>query len=122
KAIRGEDVMRITRILAFLALAAALPSPKAGAQSPVFSQPYTYTDRDGTGVMTFFPLNSQSTRYSYQPIQVTLVQGSRSFSGSGVYHSFADDGAGLEPHTLLSFTLLDNRGVAYFFQGRVSPI
>jgi hypothetical protein len=115
--------MRSVKLSLSLTLVAALLPVLARAQSnSVFDQPYNYTDPDGPGVMTLTPLSTQSTRYSYQPMQVSLVQGSRFFSGSGVYHHFSDDAANLEPYTLLSFTLLDSRGVPYFFQGRVSPV
>jgi hypothetical protein len=112
--------MRSGQLSLFLALVAALLPAQARAQS-AFSQPYNYTDADGPGVMTITPLSNASTAYTYQQIQVSLTQGSERFSGSGVYHDFADDSPSLQPYTLLSFTLFDSRGTAWFFQGRVSP-
>jgi hypothetical protein len=112
--------MRCVRILAVIALGAAFVPVRAWGQAAVFSQPYQYTDADGRGVMTFTPLSSGSTHYSYQPMTVTLTQGTQRFTGSGVYHSFVDDSPGLEPYTLLSFTLVDSRGIVYVFEGRVS--
>src|SRR4051794_40738183 len=114
--------MRSSQLSLCLALAATLLPVQAWAQSnPAFTQPYNYTDADGPGVMTITPLSNASTAYTYQQIQVSLAQGSERFSGSGVYHDFADDGPSLQPYTLLSFTMFDSRGTAWFFQGRVSP-
>jgi len=114
--------MRTVQLSVLLALAAALLPAQVWAQSnPVFAQPYNYSDADGPGVMTITPLSNASTAYTYQQVQVTLVQGSDRFSGSGVYHEFADDSPSLQPFTLFSFTMFDSRGTAWFFQGRVAP-
>jgi hypothetical protein len=89
---------------------------------PIFSQPYQYSDPDGPGVLTLTPLNTESTRLTFQPIQVTLVQTNRQFVGSGVYHSFTDEQADLPPFTLVAFSLTSTTGQCYFFQGRIVPV
>jgi hypothetical protein len=114
--------MRLAHIIFTLALGLTLLPTGAWAQSnPVFAQPYQYLDPDGPGVMTFTPTSNQSTTYSFQQMEVTLTQGSQRMTGSGVYHSFTDDPGSPSPYTLFAFTIFDNTGTAYFFEGRVSP-
>jgi hypothetical protein len=82
--------MRFTRYLFCCASLLVLLPLSAGAQTnPVFSQPFQYTDPDGTGVMTITPTTYASTQFGFQPIQVTVEQNQRRFTGSGVYHSFS---------------------------------
>jgi hypothetical protein len=113
--------MRWTNCLALAAILIAVPGRSAQAQGTgFFTQPFTFTDARGTGTLTVYPLTSASTRLSYQPVQVTLVQGNSTMSGSGVYHSFQDDGVGLPPTALLSFSLLDLGGNSRFYQGTLT--
>src|SRR5690348_4068283 len=89
--------------------------------------PYQYLDAQGPGVLTFVALNASSTRLSFQPIQVTLVQNGVTSRGSGVYHAFPDDLQGnlVSPvpaapaSALVAFTLLTPAGQSFFFQGSI---
>jgi hypothetical protein len=112
------------RRIIYLALAALmiafLPGSAHAQASAIFSQPFQFTDFRGTGTLTVNPLSFASTRLSYQPVQVSLVQSIGVSSGSGVYHSFADDGAGLPPTVLLSFSLIDPTGSTRFYQGTLT--
>jgi hypothetical protein len=99
------------------ATVAFLPIRAQAQGTGFFTQPFQFTDSRGTGTLTVYPLSSGSTRLSYQPVQVTLVQQNFTSSGSGVYHSFQDDGVGLPPNALLSFSLVDATGSSRFYQG-----
>jgi hypothetical protein len=114
------------RSISSLALCVALivlaPLQAWGQANPVFAQPYQYSDSQGPGVLTFTTLSTNNTRLSYQPISVVLTQSNRTYNGSGVYHSFTDDNAGLPPFTLVSFTLVNASGRSFFFQGSIAPV
>jgi hypothetical protein len=99
-----------------------VPISASAQTNPVFAQPFQYQDRDGTGTMTITPLTADSTRLSFQPIQVTIEQNNRRFTGSGVYHAFSDDNASLPATTLVAFTVIDNASRAFFFQGSIAPL
>jgi hypothetical protein len=117
--------MRHPRSLVLTAVLAALWPLRAHGQNtpiPVFVEPYQYSDAQGPGTMTFAPGSSENTLLRYQPISVVLVQRNGRFTGAGVYHSFADDNAGLAPITLVAFTLQDHFGRAYFFQGTIAAV
>jgi len=115
--------MRRTRSLVLTAVLAVLWPLRAHGQTtpiPVFAQPYQYSDAEGPGTLTFTPGSSENTLLRFQPISVELVHRNGRFTGAGVYHSFADDNAGLAPVTLVSFTLQDRFSRAYFYQGTIT--
>jgi hypothetical protein len=66
-------------------------------------------------------MNQASTRLTFQPVQVTLVQGSNFWVGSGVYHAFSDDVANLPASALLAFSAVDRSGSTRFFQATLTP-
>jgi hypothetical protein len=109
--------MRPVVRLALTAAAVALLPLGARAQgTQFFAQPYQYSDANGVGTLTVTPLNSTSTRLTYQPVRVTLVQNNAYSVGSGVYHAFTDDNANLPPFALLSFALVGPTGSSQFYQ------
>src|SRR5262249_1740832 len=119
---KGVQTMRPAVYVAVALATAAIRPPGALAQgTSVFNQPFQFTDFRGTGTLTVNPLTSGSTRLSYQPVQVSLVQQGFTSSGSGVYHEFQDDGVGLPPTVLLSFALADPNGSTRFYQGTLTP-
>lgn len=108
-----------------LALAAAaltlLPLGAFAQGSSIFARPFQYSDSNGTGTLTVSLTNQASTRLTYQPIQVALVQGANFWVGSGVYHAFSDDAANLPANALLSFAAVDRSGSTRFFQATLTP-
>ena len=111
--------MRHVVRLALTAAAVALLPLGALAQGTAtgfFAQPYRYSDVNGVGTLTVTPLNNASTRLTYQPVRVTLVQNNAYSVGSGVYHAFTDDNANLPPFALLSFALVNASGSSRFYQ------
>jgi len=67
------------------------------------------------------PANQASTKSTFQPIQVGLVQNNIAYPGSGVYHYLGDDGPGSPPLVLLAFYVRGPQGDLMFFQGSVAP-
>jgi len=67
------------------------------------------------------PANQASTKSTFQPIQVSLVQNNVAYPGSGVYHYLGDDGPGAPPLVLLAFYIRGPQGDLMFFQGSVAP-
>jgi hypothetical protein len=109
----------LLRIAAFAALLALLPLNAQAQTNPIFAQPFQYTDRDGTGTLTFTPVGDVGTGVGFQRLQALLVQGNRRFSGAGVY-TVSNQGSGiLAAPTLVAFTLLDSSGRSYFFEGSI---
>jgi hypothetical protein len=114
--------MRTALRLALAAAAVALLPLGAFAQgSSIFARPFQYSDANGTGTLTVSLTNQSSTRLTFQPIQVTLVQGGNLWVGSGVYHAFSDDTANLPANALLAFTAVDRSGSTRFFQATLTP-
>jgi hypothetical protein len=115
--------MRCARLLGLTTALLVFLLPGVDAQqNPMFARPFQYSDPNGPEVLTITPLTTESTRLTFQPIQVTLVQSSRQFVGSGVYHSFTDEQADLPPFALVAFTLSGPTGQCTFFQGRIVPV
>jgi hypothetical protein len=114
--------MRTALRLALAAAAVALLPLGAHAQgSSIFARPFQYSDGNGTGTLTVSLMNQASTRLTFQPIQVTLVQGANFWVGSGVYHAFSDDTANLPANALLAFAAVDRSGSTRFFQATLTP-
>jgi hypothetical protein len=114
--------MRTALRLALAAAAIALLPLGASAQgSSIFARPFQYSDPSGPGTLTVTPMNSASTRLTFQPVQVTLVQGSNFWVGSGVYHAFSDDAANLPASALLAFAAADRSGSTRVFQATLTP-
>jgi len=111
-----------------LALAAAavallpLSALAQGSGTGFFAQPFQFSDVNGPGTLTVTPLTSASTRLSYQPVQISLLQANVTSTGSGVYHAFSDDNASLPPFVLLSFTLVSPSQNARFFQVTLAAV
>jgi uncharacterized protein YkwD len=84
-----------------------------------FARPFQYTDLNGLGTLTVTPVNQDSTKATFQPIQVGLVQNNITYLGSGVYHYLGDDGLDAPPFVLLAFYVLGPQGNLIFFQGSV---
>src|SRR5579862_5843287 len=116
-----SHVKRFGLMIAVLVLLPSILYAQAISQGPSwFGQPYRYMDSDGPGTLTISPLSAYSTRLSFQPLVVTLVQNGVTMGGSGVYHSFPDDLANLPTAALVAFTLPTQRGQTFFFQGTIS--
>src|SRR4051794_18476214 len=108
--------MRTALRLALAAAVVALLPIGAFAQgSSIFARPFQYSDTNGTGTLTVSLVSQASTRLTFQPVQVTLVQGSNFWVGSGVYHAFSDDAANLPASALLAFSAVDRSGSTRFF-------
>lgn len=114
--------MRTAFRLALAAAALALGPVGAHAQgSAIFARPFQYADPNGSGTLTVSLMNQASTRLTFQPVQVTLVQGVNFWVGSGVYHAFSDDAANLPANALLAFAATDRAGNSRFFQATLTP-
>jgi uncharacterized protein YkwD len=110
-------------VLLTLSLAATsfLPCPcHAQGGAAFFVHPFQYTDLNGLGTLTLTPANQGSTKATFQPIQVGLVQNNITYPGSGVYHYLGDDGPDAPPLVLLAFYVLGPQGNLMFFQGSVA--
>lgn len=113
--------MRHVRSIGLIAaLLVFLPVALHAQTVPWFGQPYQYRDADGIGTLTITPLSAGSTKLSFQPVRVMLLQNGVLLGGSGVYHSFPDDQAGLPNSALVAFTLVAPSGQSYLFQGTIS--
>jgi hypothetical protein len=106
----------VVRLALTAGAVALLPLGALAQGTQFFAQPYQYSDTNGVGTLTVTPLNSASTRLTYQPVRVTLVQNNVYSVGSGVYHAFTDDNANLPPFALLSFALVNPAGSSRFYQ------
>jgi hypothetical protein len=111
----------LLRSAALAALFTLLPLHAYAQSHPAFNRPFQYTDREGTGTLTIAPVFDVGTGVGFQRIRVTLEQGSRRFTGAGVYSATEQGTSILPPPVLLAFTLLDSVGRSYFFEGSVSP-
>jgi hypothetical protein len=115
-----ESVMRSILFLAVSALLAAFLVPAASAQgNALFTQPFTYSDAQGTGTLRLTAVNNGSNS-SLQPLSAVLTQGSVQYSGTGVYGAFVQPGAALPAATYLAFTVADRSGRSYFYEGNVN--
>jgi hypothetical protein len=92
----------VLRLALAAAVVALLPIGAFAQGSSIFARPFQYSDTNGTGTLTVSLVSQASTRLTFQPVQVTLVQGSNFWVGSGVYHAFSDDAANLPASALLS--------------------
>lgn len=109
------------RLALTVAMVTLVPLAAYAQGTAFFAQPFQYTDVNGPGTLTVTPLSSDSTRSRFQPVGVTLVQGTANLTGSGVYHFLGDDDPNLPPFVLLSFTLVDAQGGnARVYQGTLA--
>jgi hypothetical protein len=112
---------RPLRLALTVAMVALVPLAAYAQGTAFFAQPFQYTDVNGPGTLTVTPLSTDSTRFRFQPVGVTLTQGSATLTGSGVYHYLGDDDPNLPPFVLLSFTLVDGQGGnARVYQGTLA--
>jgi hypothetical protein len=115
----GEFVMRSLLLLAVGALWTVLLAPASWAQgNGLFTQPFIYSDAQGTGTLRLTAVNNGSNR-PLQPLSAVLTQGNVQYSGTGIYSAFVQPGASLPATTYLAFTVADRSGRSYFYEANV---
>ena len=94
-----------------------IPTPAPSTIFPI-NQPQTfqYTDAQGRGSITFTDLGLDQVT-AFDLLRVAITQNGSSFNGSGIATPIP--GAARPLNNLVSFTVLDPNGVAYFFQGKM---
>jgi hypothetical protein len=94
-----------------------IPTPAPSTIFPI-NQPSTfrYTDPQGMGSITLVDLGLDPGT-GFDLLRVSIAQNGESFNGSGMATPIP--GAARPMNDLISFTVVDRNGVAYFFQGKM---
>jgi hypothetical protein len=105
----------VTLILAAAALSVTSTALAQGILQPGQSATYRYSDPDGLGTITLTDAGTDASTGGEQ-LRVNIVQNGNQFNGSGLVYPLA--GATPPQNNLITFTVQDVAGRAWFYQGK----